>query len=286
MLQRVLMCAVVLLAALAASRAWAADGVLLDKPEAVVLKHGSNESISIPGAGYHDWSLAESTASYIVDEGPSAGQSFNVRGGKLRNVRLEPVAGGCKVVLSFRAAPAYFVINAVNNSDWRPGVAQVVAGFGFTSGPQDTKAYPVVGGYESGSQKLKHDEYGTYELPKFPEAKYSDALVSLKVMNTDFRDVLWLLSDIGNVSIMLDPYWNDPPTGTQRAPGGGASGGTPGGSGDSGDGFRNGGVFNPMAPREGTGRLSLDFKDVPFDMALDLILQSVGLVKVDIWPKE
>jgi hypothetical protein len=258
---------------------------LLDKPAVVILKHGPNESASIPGAGYRDLVVDKSTATFIVDEGPGESQSFNVRGGKLRSVRLEPVEGGCKVVLGFRSAPDYFVVNAVRNSDWRPGVAQVVAGFGFTSSHEDSKAYPVMGGYESGSQKPAPDEYGTYKLPKVPEAKYSDALVSLKVMNTDFRDVLWLLSNIGNVSIMLDPYWDDPPTGTQRAPGGGASGGTPGGGGDGGNGFRGAGGFNPMVPREGTGRLSLDFKDVPFDLALDLILQSVGLVKVDIWPK-
>jgi hypothetical protein len=249
-----------------------------------VLKHGPNESVSIPGAGYHDLSLEQRTASFIVEEGPGVSQSFSVRGGKLRNVRLEPVAGGCKVVLSFRSVPAYSVINAVHNSDWRPGVAQVVAGFGFTGSPQDGNTYPVMGGYEAGSQHPEQDEYGTYKLPKFPEAKYSDALVSLKVTNTDFRDVLWLLSSIGNVSIVLDPYWDDPPTGTPRPPGGGASGGTPGGSGDGGNGFRGGGSFGPIAPREGAGRLSLDFKDVPFDLALDLILQSAGLVKVDIWP--
>lgn len=285
MLLRTLIAVALLLTVFTGPVAWAADGMLLNKPGVVVLKHGPNESVSIPGTGYHDLSLADSTASYIVDEGPGESQSFNVLGAKLRNVRLEPVVGGCKVTLSFRAAPAYSVINAVRNSEWRPGVAQVVAGFGFASNPQESKTYPVVGGYKSGSQQPQPDEHGTYELPRFPDAKYSDALVSLKVMNTDFRDVLWLLSSIGNVSIVLDPYWDDPPTGTPRPPGGGANGGAPGGGGDGGGGFRGGGSFGPIVPREGTGRLSLDFKDVPFDLALDLVLQSVGLVKVDIWPK-
>lgn len=282
---RTLIVTALLLSVSVSSSAWAADGVLLDKPAVVVIKHGPNESVSIPGAGYYDLSLTDSTASYIVDAGPGASQSFNVLGAKLRKVTLEPVTDGCKVTLSFRAAPAYSVINAVSNSEWRPGVAQVVAGFGFTGSPQNSKAYPVMGGYKSGAQQPQPDEHGTYVLPPFPDAKYSDALVSLKVTNTDFRDVLWLLSNIGNVSIVLDPYWDDPPTGTPRLPGGGASGGTPGGGGDAGSGFRSGSSFDPIVPREGTGRLSLDFKDVPFDRALDLVLQSVGLVKVDIWPK-
>jgi hypothetical protein len=105
----------------------------------------------------------------------------------------------------------------------------------------------------------------------------------LKVRNVDFRDVLWLMSDIGGITIVLDPYWDDEPTGSRRQVGGGASGDGGGGAGGGG-GFGTGGSPPPFAPREGTGRLTLNFQEVPFDQALDLILMTVGLVKVDIYP--
>jgi hypothetical protein len=263
--------------------AMAADGAVLSQPEAVVLKHGQNESVSIPGTGYSEFSLTKDTASFIVAQGPAFAKRFHVRGAQISAVALEPAAGGCRVTLTLRSAPAFSVINAVNETEWRPGVAQVIAGFGFTAPSAGSRTYPKMGGYESGSEQPQQDNAGGYELPKLPEVHYSDALVSLKVTNTDFREVLWLMSEVGNVSIMLDPYWQDEPTGSRRPPGGGASGATPGGGG--GDGFRGAQGFNPIVPREGTGRLTLDFKDVPFDLALDLILQSVGLVKVDIWPE-
>lgn len=263
--------------------AGAADGVLLSTAEAVVLKHGLNESLSIPGTGYRDLVITEETATFVVEQGPAVSQRFRVRAAQISEVALDPQAGGCQVTLRFRTAPVYSVLNAVEETEWSPGVAQVIAGFGFAPESADKRAYPVVGGYKHGTADVPRDTAGTYKLPRFPEPKYSDALVSLKVTNTDFRDVLWLMSEIGNVSIMLDPYWQDEPTGSRRPPGGGASGENPGGG--SGDGFRDAGSFNPIVPREGTGRLTLDFKDVPFDLALDLILQAVGLVKVDIWPE-
>jgi hypothetical protein len=157
----------------------------------------------------------------------------------------------------------------------------VIVGFTFEDGA-DGHGYPVVG-----TQRPRHaedeDVYGSYQLPKFPKVRYSDALVTLRVRNVDFRDVLWLMSEIGGVSIVLDPYWADEPTGSRRPPGGGADPGA-GGGGESGPGFRGAGDYIPAAPREGTGLLSLNFEDVPFDLALDLIIMSVGLVKVDIWP--
>ena len=82
---------------------------------------------------------------------------------------------------------------------------------------------------------------------------------------------------------MLDPYWDQEPTGSRRPVGGGAGGDGGGGSG-GGPGYRPGGVFLPSFPSSGGGDLSLNFYEVPFDTALDLILMSVGLVKVDIWP--
>ena len=57
----------------------------------------------------------------------------------------------------------------------------------------------------------------------------------------------------------------------ERPPGGGVDPGT-----DPGDGF------TPGLIRNGVGQLTLNFDNVPFSEALDLILMSVGLVKVDI----
>ncbi len=165
----------------------------------------------------------------------------------------------------------------------RPGVPQVVAGFYFNPAEAQSRPYPVLGSRKPGSSSAASDPHGGYELPELPESKYSDALVNLSVRNTDFRDVLWLMSEIGNVSIVLDPYWADEPTGSRREVGGGVDPGGGGGS-EGGPGYRPAGQFNPAAPREGTGNLSLNFKDVPFDLALDLVIMSVGLVKVDIYP--
>ncbi len=136
---------------------------------------------------------------------------------------------------------------------------------------------------------------GEYELPPFPyRYKYSDALVSINLVNTDFRDVLMLLSEIGNVSIVLDPYWSDPPTGGRRRPGGpgstggagagGGAGGAEGGQGGGGTGFREAGTFQAQLPRPGTGNLTLNLENVPFDLALDLILTAVNLEKIDVYP--
>ena len=121
---------------------------------------------------------------------------------------------------------------------------------------------------------------GNYELPEMAPVKYSDALVTLNVNGVDFRDVLWFLSEVGNVSIMLDPYWADEPTGNGRPVGAGADP-APGGGGDE-PGFRGAGGFVPGMMREGTGNLSLNFENVPFDRALELVVMAAGLVMVEI----
>ena len=64
-------------------------------------------------------------------------------------------------------------------------------------------------------------EPGEYRLPAF-ETKYrfSDIRVNLNLNGADFREVLMFMSEISGVSIILDPYWSDEPTGGRRRPGG------------------------------------------------------------------
>jgi hypothetical protein len=132
-------------------------------------------------------------------------------------------------------------------------------------------------------------EGGQYELPPFATRyKYSDALVSLSLQGVDFRQVLFLLSEIGGVTIVLDPYWDQPPTGGvhNRPPGGpGGEGGGKGGGGQGGNtgGFRPGGTFMPIDITK-PGSITMDLKDVPFDLALDMVIQSAGLKYIAIYP--
>ncbi len=83
------------------------------------------------------------------------------------------------------------------------------------------------------------------------------------------------LSSISGISIIIDPYLRDDPTGNYRPPK--DSGFTPGG-GDSGAGFRPGSVFDPQLG--GSGFVIGQFNDIPFDQALDLVLQTHNLKKV------
>jgi len=260
-----------------------ADGVIVRTPELAVVRHGVNVSVSLPGTGYREFVVGDTEATYFIDGADLGSSARRIPGPDVSRVAWEPAGEATKVTITFTSPPQYSSINATGGTELKPGVPQVLAGFGFTAqGAGETQAYPVAGGFNPGEGPAGPDPHGGYELPKFPETKYSDALVTLKVQNVDFRDVLWLLSDIGGISIVLDPYWNVEPTGVRRPPGGGASGNPGGGAG--GGGYRGAGNYYPPTPREGTGNLSLSFDNVPFDMALDLVLMSVGLVKVDLWP--
>ena len=269
--------------ALAASAA--EGGLVVDEPALQVSRSGQLESAALPGASYSQLELDGNTASLLVEGSPVIeGDSKRVMGHGIKRISWEPTSDGkLAVQIDFASKPEFYAVNAVPGSDLRPDTQQVIAAFSFPDGERNS--YPVMGSHGGSEAITRGDEHGNYDLPEFPEAKYSDALVSLKVRNTDFREVLWLLSEIGGVSIVLDPYWDDEPTGTRRPPGGGGGGsGGDGGSG-SGPGFRGAGGFSPPTPREGTGNLTLNFIDVPFDTALELVLMSVGLVKVDIYPE-
>jgi hypothetical protein len=275
------------LVSLALSSTWAMAapvqrGVVVSQPELTVLRHGGNESVALPAGSYSSFTVDSAAASFtLLDSRLPAGER-RLRGG-ISHVSWTPGEDGVKVTLTFARPPKSSVINALPGTELRPGVPQVIAGFAFDA-PAPVQR-PAVG--RANVEEQSGGRYGDYQLPRFPDAKYSDALVTLKVHNVDFRDVLWLMSEIGNVSIMLDPYWADEPTGSRRTVGGGADpdGGGGGGHGGGGDaGFRPGDDFIPGSPREGTGNLTMNLNEVPFDLALDLVLQSVGLVKVDVYP--
>jgi uncharacterized membrane protein YgcG len=266
-----------------ASAGYAKDGVVAQEPELVVVRQGDVETCALPGSNYSELQVGDASATFLLKGQTLPAGHKRIAGHGIRKITWEPIADDTLVSVEFKTTPTFSLINAVDGTAERPGTPQVIAGFGFAQGSDKDHSYPVVGTHKPRTDKEK-DGYGNYELPEFPPVKYSDARVTLKVENVDFRDVLWLMAEIGNISIILDPYWADEPTGSTRPPGGGADPGSGGGGGDGGGGFRGAGDFIPFAPRSGTGRLTLSFKNVPFDMALDLILMSVGLVKVDIYP--
>jgi hypothetical protein len=256
--------------------------IIVADPELTIARNGGNETCALPGSGYEDLVVDDHQATFTLLGQALPEGSKRLVGRGISRVHWAPGDNETQVTIEFARPPSYHMVNVVNGTPDRPQTPQVVAGFGFESAGSEHRARAVMGG---GQPKVEHeqDQYGSYNLPEFPPVKYSDALVTLEVHNTDFRDVLWLMSQIGNISIVLDPYWADEPTGGPRTPGGGAN--PEGGGGGAGQpGFRPGGEFLPQVPREGTGNLTLKFENVPFDMALDLILMSVGLYKVDIYP--
>jgi hypothetical protein len=262
----------------------AADGVVLDAPEIVVLRQGLSETVALPGQGYSDFVQVEGGANFTITGIELPAGAKRLLGHGVTHVRWQPRDGNTAVQLEFSSVPLSSLINATPGTQQRPHTPQVIAGFSFSDAGEPPAHHPVVGSYTGNGREEQANPHGDYKLPAFPKARYSDVLVSLKVTNVDFRDVLWLLSDIGNVSIVLDPYWAEEPTGGRRPPGGGADPGNGGGDGSAGGGFRPGGDFIPTPPREGTGQLSLNFHDVPFDQALELVLMAVNLYKVEIWP--
>lgn len=267
-----------------------AEGVILSGPGFVLSRSAGIESIEFDGQDYSDYQLEGRSASFVVSGADFGSGSMDVprsTGVKAGMSKLswEPAeGGGTKVSIDFARAPQYSVVNAMTGTQLHPDSPQVLAAFSFGSAGQASG--PDRGGQRETAAAAagRRTADGDYDLPKFPPYKYSDALVTLRANNVDFREVLWLFSRIGNVSIMLDPYWGDEPTGTRRPPGGGVQYGAGGGPG-SGAGFRGAGDFGPIGLTEGAGKLSFNFVDVPFDTALDLVIKSVGLVYVDITPE-
>jgi hypothetical protein len=261
-----------------------AQGVVLSTPDLLVTRQGGIDTLAIKGDGYTAFKREGNEATLLV-KGAGGGSGEEripaVPGGGLSKVRWEPADGGTLYHLSFTAEPLSSVTNAIPGSEMRPDMPQVMAAFSYG----ETAARARLN-HRGGSAEYDPNVVpGDYQMPKFPKYKYSDAMVTLKANGADFRQVLWLMSEIGNVSIMLDPYWQDEPTGSRRPPGAGVSAGD-GGNGGSGNGYRSAGDFNGRGLDEGVGDLYFNFENVPFDTALDLIISSVGLVYVPIYPEE
>lgn len=139
---------------------------------------------------------------------------------------------------------------------------------------------------ETGSEEAAPDETNEgYEFPEEnKEDRLSDVLVNLEAAGgMSVWSVLNLMSNISGLSIIFDPYITDEPTGGRgyRPPKDPFS--TIGGGGlGSGGGFRDSSSFNPggtgIFNMAGTGVIG-NFRDVPFDQALELILESNNLRK-------
>ena len=123
------------------------------------------------------------------------------------------------------------------------------------------------------------DAYGTYDLPGFEgeEEMLSDVRVNLEAAGGfGLYGFLMFLSQISGISIIIDPYWLSEPFGTTTRPPQ-DPGQLPGQGG--GTGFRSAGIFDPQL---GTGGGSIvgRFDNVPFDQALDIVLNTHNLKKV------
>lgn len=259
------------------------EGTLVDLPELTVTKLNRNISLAMPATEYADFEINGNNVTYTISGYDIPAGHKTIGGEYVERISWEPTEAGMLVTVDCTAEPLYSAINAMPGIELKPDTPHVITGLGFA--PHESRG---VGGGGLGAGIGNHREQsdaGEYELPEMMDYKYSDVLVSLNVRNVDFREVLWLLSDIGGVSIMLDPYWADEPTGSRRPVGGGADPGSGGGS-EGGPGFRSGVEFNPLTPREGTGDLTLNFESVPFDLALELVVMSVGLEIVEINPND
>jgi hypothetical protein len=105
----------------------------------------------------------------------------------------------------------------------------------------------------------------------------SDVLVNLPATSGyNFYKTLMLLSRMAGISIIIDPYLVDEPTGSLRSnklepPGGGGDGE------DGGLGFREAEQFDAMDLHGATNTVIGNFENVPFDLALKIILEAHNL---------
>lgn len=137
------------------------------------------------------------------------------------------------------------------------------------------KVRPVTsGGFSATRSRVKDDPYaGIYHTDMIRKSRLlSDVRVTLPAISgMNLYDVLNYLSLISGISLIIDPYAFDDPTGMRRDP----LEPEPPAGGESSPGFRPAGVFEPQTP--GTGTVIGNFDNVPFDTALKLILETHGL---------
>lgn len=149
----------------------------------------------------------------------------------------------------------------------------------FTQYWAENKPRPKVrpatsGGYSATRQRVKDDPYaGIYHTDTLKQSRLlSDVRVSLPAINgMNLYDVLNYLSLISGISLIIDPYTFDEPTGMRRDP----KVPEPPNPTPNQPGFRPASVFQPQTP--GAGTVIGNFDNVPFDTALELILETHGL---------
>lgn len=140
--------------------------------------------------------------------------------------------------------------------------------------PKNAKPLGAMGGTGITPPQSRDDPIaGLYYTNSMPGGgKLSDIRVSLPAMSgMNLYDVLNYLSLISGISLMIDPYTFDEPTGGRREP---KVPEEPEGSA-TGPGYRPADVFDPQLARPGT--VMGNFDNVPFDLALQLILAVHGL---------
>lgn len=139
------------------------------------------------------------------------------------------------------------------------------------------KHAPTLGGAGGSAMTPRQDRddpfAGLYYASSMPGGgQLSDIRVTLPAMSgMNLYDVLSYLSLISGISLMIDPYTFDEPTGGRREP---KVPEEPEGT-EGGAGYRPADVFNPQLARPGT--VIGNFVNVPFDLALQLILETHGL---------
>jgi len=262
--------------------------------KAVMVTRNGLDCFYFAGTGYRDLSATRLKVKVIV-EGFKVAQPVRrlLDGYWAQRIEIVPCEDGSEVTVGRSLAGGTYAIATAPASDALGGKESVV--LALTYGLESADALPAA----SSMRKMEPDpdyprmdagrpyEPGEYRLPAF-ETKYrfSDIRVNLNLNGADFREVLMFMSEISGVSIILDPYWSDEPTGGRRRPGGPGGGQelpppaseTPPGQ------FREGDVFQASLPRQGIGTLTMNLENVPFDLALDLILTAVNLERIVIYP--
>ncbi len=237
------------------------------------------ESVTFRATGYSDLSVLPQQVTFtLVGCQVSQPVSEKLNGVVLSELWIKPDGDKAVVTMKLSGFADGFGVNAAPSSRVFPKSGSVIAGF------TGLKLAAPASTLKSDYQSTVGNEYpdvtppiaSDYKLPEFETRyKYSDALVTLHTKGASIRGVLEFLSIVGNVSIVLDPYWDQPPTGSGRPPMSGIGGG------DNPD-FGTGGGLNTGFNGLGTGSIAVSLDDVPFDLALDLIITSAGLVYFDI----
>ena len=235
------------------------------------------ESLTFRAAKYSELENLPQSVTFLLGgcriESP---QVHKLDGVALAEMLLKPEGDSTRVTLKLACRADGFSINFAPASRAFPKNGSVIVAF------TGLRKLPA-----GGAQSEPDDEYpdmsapkqtGDYELPEFEARyKYSDALVTIHTRGASIKGLLDFMAAIGGISIVLDPYWDQEPTGTGRPPISGMGGGGEGGA----EGFGTGGAPGQFGGF-GSGAVSIDLDEVPFDFALDMIITSAGLVYFDI----